>query len=807
MAHNALMAWLNTTQLEAKYQNTQFLEQLKTLYTIREFFVNALKPSGFAVPEEFTCVVPTTAGQKIMEQLESRESTKFEQWEASYVLFLLFYHQDLLIDVEQTDPSGLKRALGRLTQERAITFPWIFDHLLYDRAFELFPDRPDRLSKGQSEQLLRDTPIGVFQVGKLVCGPGGIFESEQSRFMPPTRELLLWHCPDITCNAAHGSRLSQGETKYSQLISGIQSALNRSSLPSDWRDFVTGELIPYKWTDDFFLVNLPVLLGSGFSQSELRTLLKEVFDVGGKNLRRVIFGIRPELVTKGGSEQAIDSLTKAEVLQVLLLASDVDLVSAMDNAVTSGRIYVPPSEIRKAIGVVLRRSWTRCFCELSDLGLRVVGGDVPRTLADPMARLKRLILEVYGADADERVLQFYLRGISGSAVGQQLELYLRSKDPADSIRKFLFASPERLKAAFNNIRAPHFRIPDNEADDTMLINQLLWKLGFKKVRVESRLTEFYARLEEFRGTAQTADIDEEEGRKLIRSAGINLFVSLEEILDLALSFTTWLLLADHISQELIFNLQRGRTLAASELSGILEIEGQPVKLDDSGRNTLFPLIVGFKALINKTSAVVRESSRFLKDPVFLAHYSGSTTLQVFPYRHSHFACDLAPADLERTLTLIENVSTSLQKGPVMLVRNRIDHKTETFPSKQEFQRCCEMLEIQVNNLEDAGLIPIVQVTKSIVADRFNRQRVISVDYAGREFVWFVSPSIHAIRPLPRLDEPQLLVKSLFIPGTGEPARYRMQEVSEFTEIWKDYPKRSAPSNADRLLAINAPEDM
>src|SRR5450759_1798040 len=113
-AHNVLMTWLNTTQLEAKYQNTQFLEQLKTLYTIREFFVSALKPSGFAVPEEFTCVVPTTAGRKIMEQLESHESTKFEQWEVSYVLFLLFHHQDLLIDVEQTDPSGLTKALGRL---------------------------------------------------------------------------------------------------------------------------------------------------------------------------------------------------------------------------------------------------------------------------------------------------------------------------------------------------------------------------------------------------------------------------------------------------------------------------------------------------------------------------------------------------------------------------------------------------------------------------------------------------------------------------------------------------------------------
>src|ERR1019366_443708 len=312
-AQDIAASWLNKAELRAKYRNTQSLEKLKTLFSVREFFVTALKPSDFAVPEEFTCVVPTAAGQAIMQQLEQLEPPKLEQWEALYVVFLLFHHQDLLIDVEQTDPSGLIRALGRLTQDRAITFPWIFDHLLYDRAFALFPEQPDRLSKRESEQLLTDTPIGVFQVGKLVCGPGGIFESEQSRYMPPTRELLLWHCPDITCNAAHQSHLSGGETKYSELRSQIRSALNRRSLRSDWPQFLAGELIAYEWTDDFSLVNLPELLGSAFSASELKILLKDAFEVGGKNFRRLIFGIRPELVTKD-SEQAISSLPKAEVL-------------------------------------------------------------------------------------------------------------------------------------------------------------------------------------------------------------------------------------------------------------------------------------------------------------------------------------------------------------------------------------------------------------------------------------------------------------------------------------------------------------
>ncbi len=427
-------------------------------------------------------------------------------------------------------------------------------------------------------------------------------------------------------------------------------------------------------------------------------------------------------------------------------------------------------------------------------------------LADPMARLKRLILDVYGADDDRVILRFYLRGISGSDVPSKLEEYLKEVDPSTAIKRMIFASPDKLKKAFDLIRAPHFEIPDDSGEDEELIARILWKLAFDKERVESRLAEFYERLDDFQKTVRAANIEKEDGRSLVRSVGVNLFVSVEDILDLTLSFLTWLFLSDPISDALKFNLQRGRGLAASLLNGAIEIGGDPLQLDDSGRNTLFPLIVGLTALARRVREVVQDPTSQEKPAVLLAHYAASSTLQLYPYRHYSFACDISFTELSAALTLISEVSSALQSEPVLQVRNRLDHKSENFPSREEMLRCADVLRTQIGSLEDAGFIPIVYVTKSVTFDRFNRELVTSVDYSGREYSWFASPSMHAIRMLPDLREPQLLVKSISMPHTAEPARFRMQEISEFTEMWKDYPKRSAPTEFDRLLATHSAEN-
>src|ERR1039458_3752966 len=434
------MTWHNKISIAAKYQDTAFFDSLKKLVSLREFFRLGLKQDGFRAPEEFTGVAPTPEGNAIIEILKSLECPLSEPADISYVVFMLFNHEELFVDVDQTDPAPLFSALDRSMREGLIKFPWIFDHLLYDRAFTLFPDKPDHLSPAQTRLLLNETPAGVFQLDTLVSGPGGLRESEQPRLMQPLRDLLLWHCSDATCGALHKGFLTQSDSKYGAALSSVRKILDKKGPESEWLDAAYHGMRPQAWTDDFAPVDLPLLLGNGLSHREMKVVLRTLLDDGGKDFRKRLFDIRPDIL-KDTSGNTFDNLTKPEVMQVLLLANDASLVAALDRAVARRSIYVPPSELRTAIATPRYRSWAMSTCELSDLGLRVIESNHPRPIRDPMARLKRLILEVYGADDDRVILSFYLRGISGSDVPSQLEHYLKEVDPSTAIKKMLFVSP------------------------------------------------------------------------------------------------------------------------------------------------------------------------------------------------------------------------------------------------------------------------------------------------------------------------------------------------------------------------------
>src|ERR1019366_4617224 len=129
-------------------------------------------------------------------------------------------------------------------------------------AFTLFPHKPDHLSPAETELLLKDTPAGVFQMDNLVCGPGGLWEAEQSRLMKPLRELLLWHCADITCGAPHTGIVTQSDSKYSAAGSSIRKALDIKALRSEWIELAYKATRPTAWTDDFAPIDLPLLLGN-----------------------------------------------------------------------------------------------------------------------------------------------------------------------------------------------------------------------------------------------------------------------------------------------------------------------------------------------------------------------------------------------------------------------------------------------------------------------------------------------------------------------------------------------------------------
>lgn len=771
--------------LKRVHSDSTFRSALAKLYAIRQFFRKGIRVENFTVPQSVEeSIVLSEVGERLLTEVTPR--FQLSQPKMKFVIFLLFYHDELLVDLERTGFDSLKKFLDEAVALRSVRFPWVFEHALYDKAFELFPDRPGQLNPVQTEALLANTPTGVFQIDTVLTGPFGVLVSKEQRLLPPTLDLLLWHCDDPMCGAVHVGTLSQSDEEMTAVYRTIRNELKRHSAASPWGGFATRVIAEHAWYDDFSWINLPWLLGNAFTAGELRSVVAEIIDTRDKSVRA---HLPPKLTGSGKTIAAC--LTKPEAMQVVLIAKDEDIVAAVDGLVEAGTIKIPTSEVRKSYPAQFQPSWLgAATCECSALGLRVV----PARGEMQVARLRRLVENVYQGEAES--LRWRLRGFKGFSLGEPIEKYISETDPVTVLRDLIFVSPENLRKSFEHLRAPHLRIPAAVVEDDELIRKLLWKLGFPQSRFDSTLRSLYESLKEFRAAANVEVKNTEQWRSLVRGAGANVFVALEEVLDLALGFSAWLLLSDPIQEKHLYNHKRARQVMATELSGVLSTPQGAVELDAEGRNTLFPLIAGFQALAKRVESLLSDADSYEKPRVQLAHYSRETTLQIFPYRHRHFALDLAQDEVTQCIEAFNHIATKFQDTSVLNVRNRIDHRSETFPAPEEIDRCYETLQVGVSRLEALGLFPSIYATSSIQEDLDGRTIVTSVDYAEASFQWSPSPMVRVVASLPTIKQPQIIVKCLHVPGTNEPVRFRIETDSEYTLVWADYPKRRQPTKGD-----------
>jgi hypothetical protein len=102
----------------------------------------------------------------------------------------------------------------------------------------------------------------------------------------------------------------------------------------------------------------------------------------------------------------------------------------------------------------------------------------------------------------------------------------------------------------------------------------------------------------------------------------------------------------------------------------------------------------------------------------------------------------------------------------------------------------------VRALEHAGLVPTIYATVKVQDDAFRRYEVTSVNYGDRYLKWSPSPALHVIKTLPSVRDPQVIVPSLHLPDTAEVLRFRIEEDSDYRELWRNYPRRRLPTNED-----------
>jgi hypothetical protein len=203
---------------------------------------------------------------------------------------------------------------------------------------------------------------------------------------------------------------------------------------------------------------------------------------------------------------------------------------------------------------------------------------------------------------------------------------------------------------------------------------------------------------------------------------------------------------------------------------------------------------------------LQNSEKHRKPEVLMAHYSHDSILQVFPYKHYRFVFDASRDELDQTIKLLQRSNSSLQQSSVISVRNGVIHPKQKFPTRTEIDSCCDSLRETVQALEVAGLIPTIYATVKVQDDAFRRVEVTSVNYGDRPLRWSPSPALRAIKSLPSVREPQVIVPSLHLPDTAEVLRFTVEEESDYRELWRSFPKRRPPGKED-LEEVEGRQDL
>jgi hypothetical protein len=317
---------------------------------------------------------------------------------------------------------------------------------------------------------------------------------------------------------------------------------------------------------------------------------------------------------------------------------------------------------------------------------------------------------------------------------------------------------------------------------------------------------FWTRLDRFLESARTFRAYTEADQETIRSAGINLFVSLEEVLDYTLSFSAWALLTDHYGVTgWRFSLEESRVCMAHALDGHSIGQDLVLRLDGHGRNSLFPLIEGFAALRDVCAELISEPDKHLRPNSDFPGFVGQTDIERFPFLHTALILDLRPNDQGQILEMLGLVTESLNRAEVANLRNRLGHRRTDFPDQDEIERCCSQLGELIEQLETVGLCPTVRLPQSASSDEYNRGIAILRDFRGRE-IRLLRPSLFGACRLPGIGGPIVVAPCMHIGDSAELLRFRFSEGSRFREMWKEFPKRRSrlrlePSESDSILEL------
>ena len=780
------MGFKNERYIIENYKDEKFLNEFIHLFSLRMIFLKSGFSKNYVPSADFSKVIFLTPdGVKIAGEIV-KSFPDLSDSEIKFSLFIQFYYHELFVDVLKTDWRKIRDLIGGDLKAKKIILPWIHFRNLYDRFFEFFKNETRKLSLVETEKLLEGSSQGVFQFFEFVTGPFGLLKSNEKRFMPIESEALLWHCSDPSCSILHSVELSLPGSNYSKIFDFISKICRETSgMKSEWFKFYKEKTQFLNFYDHMHPGAFPKFFVNSFSEKEIKLILKSLLR---NHLKNVMKDDANEELFKQLFKNKIklEKLNLAECFQLVLVFSNDEIIEIIEKVIEANEIYIPPTELRRSEGYVFADGWFRIEWQCSRFGVRSVSKIANKGIA--ISRLKVLIKELYKEDLSK--LEWKIRHVVGSNVNEKIEKYLYEVDPRKIIIELIFTEKDNLEKSFSVLGAGCFDLTINQEE--FLIDKILWKLGFDISSFPEQNYLFEDRSNKLLNLVEK-EIDSEADRENIRSVAVNYFVSLEEILEQSLSFSTWVLLSDHYSTtKFKYRFKEARKFMAETLNEIT-FGSERLKYDLDGKNTLFPLVRGFSILSVLCEEKIKNERKYIRENSKKPSFQSETNIQLFPFQHDLFLLDLSNQDIEMILVFLKKITSVLENIKTADVRNRIEHKRGSFPKSREIKNMCVEINKLYLELVNYGVCPTVYFYAGETIDEYDRRFVKLRNYKN-DIVVIMGPSQYDTCNLPNFDKTLVVVPCMKIGDSDQLIRFEFSDDSEFFEMWKNYPrKRKLPA--------------
>jgi hypothetical protein len=774
------MSWKSGVEIRDYLKSFPQIERLELAYDLRSFIIDAIYPNDYlASPNWQDSIVLTESGQSLLKFFKP-EKKKTQINDIYMALFAHLYYHELLIDVEKTNLDLIRSTLNDELLDRRIHLPYRYGRLLYDKFNNTIQsDRIEYLDAEESIELLRDTPQGVYQMGNILSGPLGFLTSQETRFLPPSLILPLWHCSDTGCSAIHHVELEQSPVPISNIFDCI-SGLSESPMgqKSEWEMAL---MLMYKNKQYQFgrpYYDLPALLADTVLDNERTNLLASALDSENGLLLRKIIGSPPrkKKLAEGTADQVSSKLAESEQIQILLLLKDFDLVALIDKCVSEGKIQIPHSEIRRPNAIPPSPYYRNYSTELLSSGIRSISGNPLISLASA----------IWCAYENQNLLDDLEWKLRESPTRSILMDYI-SKSPEEAIRDLVIS---RKSIVLELSQRTNVKNLDNTTKDD-IIKSFLWKFGFDLPRYNNEYQIFRERLKLFNSKLmEISSIKTENDREAIRSIGVNLFVSVEYFLERLISYNIWILSSDHFINRLEYN-------SHSALNSVKRILGEEINYDDyraiwdeNGGNTLGTLMVYLQQSLQWIVSLLDREKDVIKRPKEdLPHYADDPEM-FFPFHHTEMWADCKLSELDNFINNYKKIVDNLNKSNLASIRNGLDHKRNAinFPSINEMIGSIEKLQDALDLADDNRFIPKEFWLNSYNFNRFGREQHVYNDYMNRN-LYLNGPNSIMEERLLVFDSPILIAPGNLLDLPNSFLIFGISEDSAYSKYWSAYPRR------------------